>query len=249
MDLSNVLEMPYTRLCNLLREKGCSDEELEACPTIQDVYRIAPRYLTLPEDEQTSLLQLRQLIGWADPASTRELDLLFFLRATNLNVHQAYENWSKFVQWRTEYTFEIKAELKNHGMFESELTQTDWHGKYTHRRCDKCNQYHPDSYGTPRECKDGKTSKEIFDEQLEAAQSMTAYDRAAQPMDADINYRTMLSKGVTCKPAAKVTRPEPPPIEDKPTAISQLGGRWGKKPAKKTMARRSATPAPLPRNV
>lgn len=48
IDLSAILELSHTRLSNLLRERGCSEDALAKCGTVEDLYNIAPKFLTLP---------------------------------------------------------------------------------------------------------------------------------------------------------------------------------------------------------
>ena len=48
IDLSTILELPFSRLSGLLRERGCGEAILAKCETVEDLYKIAPPFLTLP---------------------------------------------------------------------------------------------------------------------------------------------------------------------------------------------------------
>ena len=46
IDLSKVVELSYTRLANLLLDGGAPKADIDACVKIEDLYRLAPFYLT-----------------------------------------------------------------------------------------------------------------------------------------------------------------------------------------------------------
>lgn len=201
VDLTKVVELSYTRLANLLLDGGCPNEKISKCDKIEDLYRLAPFFLTKkPSTEADAIVLLRKWIGRADPASTDNLDLIFFLRANENDVHKAYTAWAQWVAWRVEYGPEIAMQMRTDGHYDSPIQQTSWNTFYTAQRCDKCLQYHSKTLGTPRACREGKTSKELFEEQVEAATNMSAYERAnATTLASDINFRTISANQIKDK--------------------------------------------------
>jgi len=244
IDLSKVVELSYTRLANLLLDGGAPKADIDACVKIEDLYRLAPFYLTKkPSNEADALVLFRKWIGRADPASVHPLDLIFFIRDNDNDVHLAYKAWAQWVAWRIEYGPEIAAAMRTEGRYDDPITEVAWNTTYTAKRCPKCLQYHSATLGTPRACREGQTTKEINDGMFEKASKMSAYERAeaiaSGELSSDINYRSIRARAKAAeKKTFDLDLDEKMIEESKELAASEVQmiapvlrnvGRWGSK--------------------